>query len=180
LLLGCATLLGCSPVVDAKFSQIEVSRLDVPVPAAPSGALAVVDFQFYLSSGQLGASSNPSNQSLIRSVELEQLALTAESGITDLSFIATLHAVAFVPLSKSTLQETSRQVEIADYKRGHDSGVGSTFDVPLPEPVDLLPLLRPSGTESSTIVVSMSLGGQLPTVSWTTNIGMALSVDVGE
>jgi hypothetical protein len=89
--------------------------------------------------------------------------------------------VAFVPLGKATPQTTSCQVEIADYEKGHgESDAGRTFEVPLPEPVDLLPLLRTSGTELTTIVVSVSLGGQLPTVGWTIDIGMALSVDLGE
>ena len=81
----------------------------------------------------------------------------------------------------TTTKKTSRQVEIADYQRRDGAAVtGSTFVVPLPEPVDLLPLLRPSSTEAATIVVSVILGGQLPTVSWTTDVKMVLSVEVSQ
>lgn len=173
--------LACTPVVDAKFPQIEITRLDVAVPAAPSAQVTSVSFQFSFNSSQLGASSKATNQSLIRSVELQQLSIAAKTGISDLSFIQSLRAVAFVPLDKTTTKKTSRQVEIADYQRRDDAaGTGSTFVVPLPEPVDLLPLLRPSSTEATTIVVSVILGGQLPTVSWTTDVKMVLSVEVSQ
>ncbi len=178
ILLAClflAGVLGCSPVVDASFPQISITRLDIPVPAAPTTARSTVYFQFSFNSGQLGASTKPENQSHIRAVHLEQLSVTAKSGISDLSFIQTLRAVAFVPIDKTTTKKTSRQVEIADYERAGDAALGSTFLVPLPEPVDLLPLLRPSGSEATTIWVSVNLGGQLPTVSWTTDVTMVLS-----
>jgi len=173
---------GCSPVVDANFSEIEVDRLDIGVPAAPSAAATTVYFQFAFSSGQLGANTNPDAQSRIRSVELQKLSITAKTGISDLSFIQTLHAVAFIPADKSSsTYRTSKQVEIADYERRQDTTtVGKTFQVPLPEPVDLLPLLRPSKTEPAKVIVSVSLGGQLPTVGWTTDVAMVLSMAIQE
>jgi len=89
------------------------------------------------------------------------------------------HALACVPISKtSTL--SSRQVEIADYERRETSPVGAIFSVPLPEPVDLLPLLRPSELELRRIVVQFNVGGQLPTTVWTTDITMSLSVELKE
>jgi hypothetical protein len=171
-------LLGCSPVVDANFSEIEVTRLDIGVPAAPSAATTTVNFQFTFSSGQLGANTKPEAQSRIRSAELRQLSISAKTGVSELSFIETLHAVAFVPLSKSTSTQTTRQVEIADYQRRGETTVGRTFLVPLPEPVDLLPLLRPASPEPAKVIVSVNLGGQLPTVSWTTDISMVLALDI--
>lgn len=173
---------GCSPVVDARFSEIEVDRLDIAVPAAPSAGINTVDFQFAFSSGQLGANTNPDAQSRIRSADLERLSITAKTGISDLSFIQGLRAVAFIPADKSSSTlKTSKQVEIADYQKSQNATTaGQTFQVPLPEPVDLLPLLRPSSTEPARVIVSVSLSGQLPTVSWTTDVAMVLSVDIHE
>ncbi len=171
-------LLGCSPIVDADFPDVQVTRSDIAVPAAPSSTPTSVAFSFSVGSGQLGANTDPSAQSRIRSMELRQLWLTAKSGITDLSFISRLHAVAFVPLSKTTSTETTRLVEIADYERRGEAVVGATFHVPLPEPVDLLPLLRPIKPEPAKIVVSVNLGGELPTVSWTTDVSMVVSMQV--
>lgn len=176
--LGLLALVGCSPIVDASFSDVEVTRLDIPVPGAPVGAASTVNFQFTFASGQLGANSKPDAQSRIRTCDLRELTIKAKSGISELSFIQNLHAVAFVPLSKSTNIQTTRQVEIADYQRRDTKAVGKTFMVPLPEPVDLLPLLQPSSTEPAKVVVSVSLGGQMPTVSWTTDVSMVLSVEI--
>jgi hypothetical protein len=178
--VGVCAAAGCSPVVDATFSEVEVTRLDIPVPGAPASAPSTVNFQFTFASGQLGANTKPDAQSRIKAVDLYRLVIKAKSGITDLSFIQTLHAVAFVPLSKSTNIITTRQVEIADYQRRNATTVGKEFEVPLPEPVDLLPLLRPSSTEPAKVVVSVNLGGQMPTVNWTTDVSMALSVEIHE
>jgi hypothetical protein len=178
--IGIGVAVGCSPVVDASFSEVEVTRLDIPVPGAPANAPTTVNFQFTFASGQLGANTKPDAQSRIKAVDLYRLEIKAKSGITDLSFIQTLHAVAFVPLSKSTNIITTRQVEIADYQRRNTTTAGKVFEVPLPEPVDLLPLLRPSSSEPAKVVVSVNLGGQMPTVNWTTDVSMALSVEIHE
>ncbi len=170
--------VACSPVVDGTFSEVEVTRLDISVPGAPASAPTSVSFQFTFASGQLGANTKPDAQSRIKAVDLHQLSIRAKSGISDLSFIQSLHAVAFVPISKTTNIVTTRQVEIADYQRRSATIVGAEFDVPLPEPVDLLPILRPSSTEPAKVVVSVNLGGQMPTVSWTTDVSMVLSVEV--
>jgi len=170
-------LAGCSPIVDASFSDVEVTRPNVSVPAAPTGALPSVTFSFSFDSTTLGANANPDAQEGIVSVNLHRLVLTAKSGITDLSFIETLHAMACVPTSK-TSTSSSRQVEIADFERVIDLPVGSTFDVPIPEPVDLLPLLRPSSSEPRRILVIVNLGGRLPTSEWKADVSMGLSIEL--
>jgi hypothetical protein len=58
--------------------------------------------------------------------------------------------------------------------------VGANFSVPLPEPVDILPLLQPSSSDQRKIVVVVSLGGQLPTQQWTLDVSMAISVELRE
>ena len=73
---------------------------------------------------------------------------------------------------------SARQVEIADYVRTAALPASATFNVPLPEPVDLLPLLRPSSTEPNRIVVIVSLGGELPTTQWTVDVSMSLSIEM--
>jgi hypothetical protein len=104
--------------------------------------------------------------------------LTAQDGITDLSFVDTLHILAFVPIVSKTSSHipSLHQVEVADYQRRAGSATGPVFSVPLPEPVDLLPLLRPSSTEQRKIEVLFNLGGSLPTKAWTVDISMSLSV----
>ena len=80
-------LAGCSPVVDAKFSDVVVTRPDVAIPAAPTAGLTSVTFSFSMDSSKLGASSNPAAQNQIASAKLHEISLTAKGGITDLSFI---------------------------------------------------------------------------------------------
>jgi hypothetical protein len=134
-------------------------------------------FSFSFDSTQLGANANLAAQSQIVSVKMHSLELTAKGAVTDLSFIQTLHAFAFVPQSKTTSQST-HQVEIADYARRGAAPVGATFSVPLPEPVDILPLLQPSSLDQRKIVVVVSLGGQLPSQGWTTDVSMSISVEI--
>jgi len=179
-LIFCLALLfaGCSPIVEADFSDIVVTRPDIQILAAPTAGLSSVTFTFSLDSTTLGANSNPSAQNRIASVRLHRLSLTEKTGTLDLSFIQTLHALACVPKDKSSTTVSSRQVEIADYVRLVDLPVGATFDVPIPEPVDLLPLLRPSSTEPRRIVVIVNLGGELPTTGWNVDISMSLSIEL--
>jgi hypothetical protein len=174
----CMLLLGgCSPVVEAKFSDIKVTLPDVAVPGAGTSDLSSVTFPFSFDSTKLGANSNLEAQSGITSVKLHKLDLTAKGGVTDLSFIETLHAFAFVPMAKTNYQST-RQVEIADYERHGSVSVGAIFSVPLPEPVDILPLLQPSSADQRKIVVVVNLGGDLPSQNWTIDVSMSISVEL--
>lgn len=169
--------LGCSPVVDASFPEIEVTRPDISVPPSGTVSTSSVPFSFSFDSTSLGANSDLDAQSRIIAVKMHKLALIAKSGTTDLSFIHTLHAFAFVPLKNSSSQST-RQVEIADYVRSGDEAVGATFSVPLPMPVDILPLLQPSSLDQRKIFVVVNLGGQLPNQGWTVDVEMAISVEI--
>ncbi|HEX7500048.1 MAG TPA: hypothetical protein VF524_07040, partial [Polyangia bacterium] len=144
--------VGCSPVVEAEFSDINVTRPDIAVPGAGTSGLSSVMFSFSFDSTGLGANSNLEAQSGLASVKLHKLDLTAKGGVVDLSFIQTLHAFAFVPMAKTNSQST-RQVEIADYERHGNAPAGATFSVPLPEPVDIRPLLQPSSADQRKIVV---------------------------
>jgi hypothetical protein len=176
-LLGLLLLAACSPIVDASFSDIEVTRPDIPVPPAMIAGASSVMFSFSFDSTKLGANANLTAQSQIVSVKLRSLELTAKGAVTDLSFIQTLHAFAFVPKAKTNFDST-QQVEIADYEQRGNQPAGATFSVPLPEPVDILPLLQPSVTDQRKIVVVVNLGGQLPSQSWTINVSMSLSIEL--
>ena len=177
LSLGLLWAVACSPVVDASFSDVEVTRPDISVPAAMTAGSSSVMFSFSFDSRKLGANANLTAQNQIKAVKLQRLDLTAKGAVTDLSFIETLHAFAFVPLTKTTSQST-HQVEIADYVRRSDVPVGATFSVPLPQPVDILPLLQPTSADQLKIVVVVSLGGQLPMQSWSTDVSMSISIEI--
>jgi hypothetical protein len=175
-----ACLASCQPVVDAEFKDIEVTKPNNTVPPAPVAAIPSVTFSFLLNSSSFGATSDPNAQDTIAKVLLRRLRLTASSGITDLSFIDTLHALAYVPIDKTSANQftSSRQVEIADYEREFDVPGSANFDVPIPQPVDLLPLLRPSPSEPRQIRVVVNLGGKLPTTTWAVDVSMSLSIEI--
>ena len=176
--LGLLLVAGCTPLVTADFPDIVVTLPGIEVPPPPSSAPSSVAFTFSFNSAKLGANTNLQAQSQIVAVKLHRLVLTAVSGVSDLSFIQTLHALAFVPIKNSST--TMRQVEIADYVRSGDASVGATFVVPLPEPVDLLPLMRPSKSEQNKIDVVVNLGGQIPSVIWQVDVSMSISVELRE
>lgn len=178
-------LVGCEPLVDADFPDIEVTRPNVPVLPDSASGPASLTFVFGFDSGKLGANNAGTNAGLqaqgqIAEVKLHRLDLTAKGGVTDWSFLRTLRALAFVPLKTSSTQlsktATMRQVEIADFARSGNAALGATFSVPLPEPVDLLPLVRPSYSEQHVIDVVVNLGGQPPSASWTVDVVMSISV----
>jgi hypothetical protein len=175
-----AGLAGCQPVVDAEFKDVEVTKANNTVPPAPAAAIPSVTFSFLLNSSSFGATTDPNAQDTISKVLLRRLQMTASSGIADLSFLQTLHAVAYVPIDKTSANQftTARQVEIADYEREFDLPPSATFDVPIPEPVDLLPLLRPSPGEPRQVRVVVNLGGKLPTATWTVDVSMGLSIEI--
>jgi hypothetical protein len=177
--LGFLLAAGCSAIVEAEFPDIEVTRPGIQVPSAPSSSQSSVTFSFSFDSTKLGANTNLEAQSRIVAVKLHQLQLKATRGISNFPPLQTLHILAYVPL-KSSSTESMRQVEIADYVGSGAAKVGSTFTVPLPEPVDLLPLVRPSSLESRKIVVVVNLGGQMPSESWEVDVSMSISVKIQE
>jgi hypothetical protein len=180
LVLGIGLLLSaCAPSVDATFSDVEVTRPNISIPAASASTPTSVPFSFSMSSSQLGATANPDAQDNIKSVKLHRLAFTAKGGISDMSFITSLHALACVPVSKDSTS-SSKQVEIADYVRTSTEAVGPTFEVPIPDPIDLLPLLRPSKSDARSILVIVNLGGQMPTVGWQVDAELSLSLEIGQ
>jgi hypothetical protein len=168
---------GCSPAVDAEFPRIEVTRPDIVIPPVPTSAPSSVIFTFSLDSTSLGASTNPDAQNRVVSAELHRLSFTAKSGVTDVSFIQSMHAMACVPVTKTSTQ-SARQVEIADYVRQGAATPSATFEVPILEPVDLLPLLRLSKNEPRRILAIINLGGSLPTSEWKVDVNMSLSVEL--
>jgi hypothetical protein len=116
-------------------------------------------------------------QDRILSAELRRLVLVAKDGIADLSFIQSLHALACVPVTTNSLK-SSRQVEIADYVRQGEVSPSPRFEVPIPDPVDLLPLLRPSKSEPRRILVIVDLGGAMPTTEWHADVILSLAVHI--
>ena len=174
-----ALLFGCSPVAEADFSEIEVLYPDLEVPPYlaglnPSGSPNVM-FSFLLDSSKLGASARPENQKRITSTKLVGLSLLAKHGVTDLSFLHSVHIVAGLPPSKASPSAPTPQVEIADYERVGNPEVGGVFPLPLPEPVDITPLLKPSQNDQRKIVVTLNVGGDLPGQGWRADVLMLLS-----
>lgn len=182
LLCHLLVLAGCSPIVDAEFSSVEVRRSDIPVAATPVSGVSAVTFSFTMNSGSLGANTNLAAQGQIRSIWLREMSLVAKDDangrFTDISFIHTLRAVAYVPL-KGTLQAPGGEVlEIASYERIHQGSMGAVLTIPPPAPVDLRPLLRPKSTDQTKIVLVANLTGDLPTSAWKVDISMLLSMEV--
>jgi hypothetical protein len=176
-----ALLVGCSPIAEAEFSNIEVMYPDLDVPPYltglnPTGPPRVM-FSFLLDSSKLGASAVPANQKRITSTRLLELNLVAKKGVTDLSFLRTVHIVAGLPPSKSLPTAPTPQIEIADYERTGDAIKGATFPLPLPEPVDITPLLKPSKSDQRKIIVTLNVGGELPSTAWRADVLMVLAAE---
>lgn len=166
----------CSPIVDAEFSEVEVTCPGIQIPAAPSAGKATVNFTFSLNSKNLGANTNLAAQNQIDAIELRESSITAD--FTNLAFIDTLHAVAFVPIKGSNKTPGGPVIEIADYVHRPGKSVGKVLTLPPPAPVDVRPLLRPDANQQAVIVVVVNLTGDLPTTTWTAEVDMLLSMRV--
>jgi hypothetical protein len=178
-LLFLALLVGCAPIAEAEFSEIEVRYPDLEVPPYLTGLYPTgtpnVTFSFLLDSSKLGASARVENQNRITSTKLLGMTLLAKQGVTDLSFLRSVHIVAGLPPSKTHPTAPTPQVEIADYERVGEAPQGGAFPLPLPEPVDITPLLKPSQSDQRKIQVTLNVGGDLPAQGWRADVLMVLS-----
>ena len=76
------SLAACSPIVEAQFSDIEVTQHEHLHPARADGGPFLGDLRgFSIDSSRLGASSKPEVQQGIVAVKLHRLVLTAKTGI---------------------------------------------------------------------------------------------------
>lgn len=171
--------VACSPNIDAEFPEVEVTypNLEAPayiaIPNVPADPQITLSFE--LDSRNIGASALPANQKRFQAATIYQVTLTATSGVSDLSFIRKLRIVAELPASNQVPTAPTPKIEIGYYERQGDAPIGPVFTFPLPVPVDILPLIRPSQSDQRKIIVTITAGGTLPNVGWTADVVMRLS-----
>jgi hypothetical protein len=179
-----ALLVACAPSIDAEFPEVEVTYPNlqapayIPIPNVPTDPQITLSFE--LDSRNIGASALPVNQNRFQSAVIYQVTLTATSGVSDLSFIRKLQIVAELPASNQAPTAPTPKIEIGNYERQGEAPIGPVFNFPLPVPVDILPLLRPSQSDQRKIIVTIIAGGTLPNVGWTADVVMRLSAHFKE
>jgi hypothetical protein len=167
----CALLLGlggCAFSAEGELPEVEVTQHDIAIPAAPLDAdggevsLAVTFRQKPTKVGLEGATFSH--------VEILGIQIAASGGVDDLAFLSKLRITA-----TSTQAQTQGQapVPIVLYQRSGDGQVGPTLALASEPPADVTELWR--GTD---LLFTLEITGQLPTVPWSTNVGLKFGATI--
>jgi hypothetical protein len=174
--LAAALALGCVPSVEIDAPDIEITQPNLSFPAAPAGAGQSVTALFSFSIAKLGAASKPDGGSLknIKRMQITQVVLKADSGIEDFSFLDRL-TVDAANLGYATQSGPGQPViRIVDYQ-APDVASGAVLQLPLSPPVDMLPLWG-----HTSVYVTVTATGTLPTVAWSMDVVFSLSLDISQ
>jgi hypothetical protein len=154
---------GCALEVEGELRDVEVTQHDLLVPAAPIEAddhPPVVMVQYAQSPPRLGLP-----QDALTEVRVLGLAVTVKSGVADLSFINT---------ARVTLQtDDGSPIEIGSYERIDNAEIGPTLLLLPYPPTDVTEAWR-----APQLVLTVQVGGQLPTVSWTADVSIRFGAKI--
>jgi hypothetical protein len=183
MLSACALLLGgCVLSAEAELADVEVSSKGIMIPGAPPEADSddvSVTVLFKQKPNRAGLSKENFHE-----VRVLGLALVANSGISDLNFLRSLHVTA---TTKEAAAAGHAPVEIVRYLRpaglavasaakpavspGVDAGANPSANLAIPAdpPADITELWR-----SSEIDFTLEVAGRLPPVAWSADVGLRL------
>jgi hypothetical protein len=164
---------GCTLFAEGDIPDVELVQNDLLFPAAPLGSQGMevaLSVPFKLRPGRIGIARDA-----FSAVRVLSVAITAKSGVTDLTFLHTarITLASFDPFDAGgTLQQGP--VEIARYSRIDGAEVGPSVKVESEPPTDVTDIWR----TAPTVVFVAEITGQLPTVAWTADISIRLGANV--
>jgi len=176
LSLAGALALGCVPLVEIDAPDIEITQPNLPFPAAPASVTSVAAL-FKFSTAKLGAAGKPDAGTLknIKRLQITRVVFKADSGIEDFSFLDHL-TVDAANLGYATQSSPGQPViQIIDYQAPDQGTGGSALQLALSPPVDMLPLWG-----HTTVYVTVTATGALPTVAWSMDVGFSLSLKIDQ
>jgi hypothetical protein len=178
LMIGGCLTSACVLSAEAELADVEVASKGIAIPAAPAEADSddtSVTVQFRQKPNRAGLAKDS-----FQDVRVLGLSLVANSGITDLGFLRTLHVTA---TTKEATAAGKKPVEIVRYTRaaagkpGVDAGatvasvapVGPTLAIAADPPADITELWRGAEME-----FTLAVAGRLPPVAWTADVGLRI------
>ena len=175
--LATALVCGCAPSVEIDAPDIEITQPNLQFPAAPAGVGAgtSVTAAFRFTTNKLGATNNPDAGALknIERLQITRVVLKANTGIADFSFLDRLTVVA-ANTSYTTESSPGRPaIQVVDYQAPSEVAIGPVLQLPLPAPVDMLPLWG-----HTSLYLTVTATGNLPNVDWSMDVVFSLSLKI--
>jgi len=162
LALAVTLLLGtgaCTLSVEAEAPDFEITQHDIAISGIPP-IPGVTELSTHLNFSQKLPDLNLPN-GFNSSVEAAKIDFKATSGVTDLSFLHMLRVTV-------TTGNSTKPLQIIDYKNTQGTTVGDTLTVVSPEAVNILKEWK------DTAVFDIDVGGALPPAAWTADITVHL------
>ena len=169
LLLPALWLLGgCMISAEGELPDVEITEKDVAIPAAPleaDGNDVPVAVTFKQKPTRAGLP-----RSAFTDVRVLSVAITAKSGVGDLSFVKALSVSA---TSAEATAAGFAPVEIARFERTASDGAGPTLMVATEPPADITRLWQ-----SNEVNFTLRAIGQMPTMAWTADVSVRFGATV--
>jgi hypothetical protein len=164
---------GCTLFAEGDIPDVELVQNDLLFPAAPLGSAGMevaLSVPFKLRPGRIGIARDA-----FSGVRVLSVAITAKSGVTDLTFLRTAR-ITLASLDPLDAGETLQQgpVEIGRYTRTDGAEIGPSVKVDSEPPTDVTDIWR----TAPTVVFVAEITGQLPTVAWTADISIRLGANI--
>ena len=166
--LGLALASGCALSAEGELPEVEVTQRDIAIPGAPldaDGGEVTLPVTFRQQPPRLGLEGATFSR-----VEVLGMQIAASGGVTDLSFLRRLRVTATSPKADAAKRAP---IEIINYQRAVEGDVGATLALPTAPPADVTELWQ-----DSSMLFTLEITGQLPTVAWSADVGLSFGATV--
>jgi hypothetical protein len=165
--LGLALASGCALSAEGELPEVEVTQRDIAIPGAPldaDGGEVTLPVTFRQQPPRLGLEGATFSR-----VEILGMQIAATGGVTDLSFLRRLRVTATSPKAEAARRAP---IEVVNYQRA-EGDIGATLALPTGPPADVTELWQ-----DSSMLFTLEITGQLPTVAWSADVGLSFGATV--
>jgi len=155
---------GCVLSAEGDLPDVEVTQRDIEIPAAPpeaDGTDILLAVSFEQKPPRAGI-----NRDAFSDVHVTRVFLSAQSGVSELSFLKSLRVLATTAEAEAA---GFAPIEIGNYQQPAGGGGGTFIELISDPPIDVTELWR-----SKRVKFTLEVFGRLPPVAWTANIGINL------
>jgi hypothetical protein len=159
---------GCALSAEGELPEVEVTQRDIAIPGAPldaDGGEVTLPVTFRQQPTRLGLQGATFSR-----VEILGIQIAATGGVTDLSFLRRLRVTATSPRAEAARRAP---IEVVDYDRDAATEVGATLVLPSRPPADVTELWQ-----DSSMLFTLEITGQLPTMAWSADVGMSFGATI--
>jgi len=170
LLLASAVGPGCALSVEGELPAIDITRKDIRIPAIPAEGRRTPE-----QTVMVPVFVEPHDRLVLpresyESVKVHNVALTAKSGVSDMSFVRTLR------LTISSLEDHSAKqppLEMARYERGATPDHSPTLTITNDPPTEVV-----AAWKADVVVIGIEVSGVLPDGAWVLDVTARMSATI--